>query len=93
MGEVKTYTVKIDTKDAKKEIEKMGKSIDKMNSKLKGESKHWLLSRLMFVGYLQIAHAVFEAINNGLGWKEVAMAGIGVAIVVLRPLTTKKLTK
>lgn len=56
-------------------------------------AKKWYLSRLMLVGYLEIGLAVLEALENGATWKAAIMAGIGVAIVVLRPLTTKKLTK
>ena len=60
---------------------------------MSNDTKKWYLSKTMWVGVLTVGLAVFEAIDKGGNWVAAVIGGIGAAILILRPMSTKKLTK
>jgi hypothetical protein len=56
-------------------------------------TKRWYLSKTVWVGVLSVAMSGLEAYQNGASIPAIAMAVIGAAILIIRPLTTKTLTK
>lgn len=57
------------------------------------KTKPWYKSRIIWVGVLSVAAAVIGAIDSGVSWEQVTLAGIGSALLFLRPNTESKLTK
>ena len=55
--------------------------------------KKWYLSKTEWLAVLAVAIAVLETVQNGGSWIAAALAGFGVLVGILRPFSTKKLTK
>lgn len=50
-------------------------------------------SRTFWLGVLTIAAAGADALASGAGWRQIVVAVIGAAIIILRTKTTEAVTK
>ncbi len=55
--------------------------------------KKLLTSRTVWLGLLTIAAAGADALASGAGWRQIVVAIIGTAIIILRTKTTEAITK
>ena len=55
--------------------------------------KKLLKSRTFWLGVLTIAAAGADMLASGAGWRQIVVALIGAAIIILRTKTTEALTK
>lgn len=57
------------------------------------EHKKWYESKLIWLGAMQIAIAVFTAVDAGVSWPQCVLAGLGAACIALRAVTSLPLSK
>jgi len=62
-----------------------------MNGKMDG--KKWYMSKMVLLGVIEIALAVLEVTEKGGTLTAAIIAGLGVATIVLRGVTSQKLTR
>ncbi len=55
--------------------------------------KKWYLSKTVWMGAIAVTIAVLTIVDNGGSLVSAALAGFGALSVILRPMSTKKLTK
>jgi L-serine deaminase len=62
-----------------------------MNGKIDG--KKWYMSKMVLLGVIEIALAVLEVTEKGGTLTAAIIAGLGVATIALRGVTSQKLTR
>jgi hypothetical protein len=58
-----------------------------------GEVKEWWKSKTIQLGAITFAMAALDALQSGVGWRQVVMAGVGALSIYLRTVTTQAVGK